>query len=241
MAGDATTDGRLRSLEMAVRDLQGEVRGLKAENARLRGAAGPRAVATEDGRVGYPIDDQHDTLSLALTDVQAASAAAAIDREADQISWTKIEDLWSKGAVPEASVRQWQLTLKLDELNRQSLAEQVATVQTKLKSLEGLKENNLPKFHQYDRETNYHQAEWYALELKKAQATADHSAVEFGYLDASYENGATPWGTWFAAKADKLKTAAAVEGWRTKLAEQRRQLAAAQANLEPPSGSAGGR
>jgi hypothetical protein len=209
-------------------EMRAEIVRLQAENVRLRSAAAEAG----DERLGYPIDDQHDSLAVNLTEVQASIAANQIDKQGNLVIWGKLQDLRSKGAEPEANVRQWQLTIKLDALNELSLAEQEQTLQTKLRSLEGLQEKNALKFHQSDRDTNQHQLNWYEIELQKAKSVADHSAEEYDYLNSSYESGATPWGTWFNAKIDRTKTAAAVEGWKAKVAAQRKQLIASQADLD---------
>jgi hypothetical protein len=183
-------------------------------------------------RLLYAINDQHDTLALALQDAITDQRTNALDKRFDSVSLEQLEKLSREGSTPGAKVLQMRLAVKNEGVQEEVLANKIEALKTKLGSLEALVSGDVRGFLKNDRDTNEAQLHQFEGELEKAQATAKLETHFYEAIHELYEQGRQPWAADHAEELYKLKMDEIVDLWRRKVAEQTKQRDAAQQELD---------
>jgi len=217
-----SAESRIQALETQVKGLLATqkqlLEGLGRLNTTYQRLRGVRGVAD---RIQYPINDQHDNVTMNLLETNGDAETNQIDLVANRIHLQAVEAV--PASIPEQTLMEERLQVKLNEWNVDGIAHHQETLRTKLKSLDALSKGAVVEFARQDRATNYEQMLWFEFELKKVRATAELKDWTYHNIHTAYLQGGQPWGSDHSAKQAADEAHATVRMWEAKYAEQKKQ------------------
>jgi hypothetical protein len=179
----------------------------------------------------YPINDQHDTVSILLQDaitdrnVHRLEGEARVVRHAMMIKMT--------ASVPGETIYALENEIAQDALTAPSDEHRVKSLESKLRGLKALRNGQDKEFQQADRDANRELLAHFEMEERKATMEVTYTGERYARIHATVSSGATSWARDQEALLTHKKAQATLEGWKRKVAEQTRQTKAAEQELKP--------
>lgn len=183
------------------------------------------------GLPGYSIQDQHDTLSLALIDVLGEIEIDHVDAPVKKERLARLTAISRSGSVSDATVKEVRWEVEVDEVHDKGRVYRAEAIRKKLASLEALAFGNTADFLEADLKSNEAQFHYFEAELEAAQVDEAYWADRFKHLDALAKIGAGSSAEAKEAGRQMRRSTVIVSTWRSKCNEQNKQLNASHSEL----------